>query len=385
MVDFALTPRESEWRAKARAFVREHVLPRTDLDAHGGFPRDLYEKAFDAGFVTAMIPAELGGGGRTPMELVLSAEEFGYGDLGVATSTFLLGLATGGILHFGTPEQKERWVRPLTTELRFASHAWTEPEGSANLLGRPATTTARPTSGGFLLSGTKSTISNANVASTFFVFARIEPGPPGLTCFVVPRSAEGVETRAPYKKMGQRASDTGEVVFHDVFVPAEDQLGRPGEGAVIGMRALRASRVGISAMAVGVARRARDLVIQHGHARAAGDGKKLIDQQDFRFHVAEMEAGIEMARALAWRAAAELPDGAEATKLSSCAKLVGANMAVSVTNQAMEMLGASGYLEAGLAEKLFRDAKLLQIYEGPQAIQKMLISDTVTRLSWVGR
>jgi acyl-CoA dehydrogenase len=385
VVDFTLTPREAEWRAKARAFVREHVLPRTDLDTHGEFPRDLYQKAFDAGFVTAMLPADLGGGGRTPMELVLSAEEFGYGDLGVATSTFLLGLAAGGVLHFGTAEQKERWVRPLTTELRFASHAWTEPQGSANLLGQPASTTARPTPGGFVLNGTKSTISNATVASTFFVFARIDPGPGGLTCFVVPRTASGVETRAPYRKMGQRASDTGEVVFRDVFVPIEDQIGRAGEGAVIGMRALRTSRVGIAAMAVGVARRARDLVIQHGHTRVAGDGKKLIEQQDFRFHVAEMETGVEMVRALAWRAASELPDGPEATKLSSCAKLAGANMAVEVTNQAIEMLGGSGYLESGLAEKLFRDAKLLQIYEGPQAIQKMMITDTVTRLSWIGR
>lgn len=383
MVDFALSTREAEWRAHARGFVRDHVLMRADLDVHGGFPRDLYERAFDAGFVTAMIPEALGGGGRTPFELVLSAEELGYGDLGVATSTFLLTLATGGLIHFGTPEQHERWIRPLTSELRFASYAWTEPDGSANLLGQPAKTTARPAPGGFRIDGVKTTISNANVASFFFVFARLEPGEAGLTCFVVPRSAPGVETSAPFRKMGQRAGDTGEVVFRDVFVPAEDQVGRPGEGVVIGMRALRQSRVGIAAMAVGVARRARDLVIRYGHGRTAGDGKKLIEQQDYRFHLAEMEADIEMVRALTWRACHAL-GGPEATKLSSCAKLVGANMAVRVTNQAVEMLGGLGYLEAGIAEKLLRDAKLLQIYEGPQAVQKMMIADTVTRLSWVG-
>jgi alkylation response protein AidB-like acyl-CoA dehydrogenase len=228
---------------------------------------------------------------------------------------------------------------------------------------------------GFVLNGIKSTISNATVASFFVVFARIDPGPAGLTCFVVPRSAKGVETRGPYRKMGQRASDTGEVEFRDVFVPAADQIGRPGEGAVIGMRAMRASRVGIAAGAVGVARRARDLVIQHGHARTTGDGRRLIEQQDFRFRIAEIEADIEMVRALTWRACAELPDGPEALKLSSCAKLAGGDMAVRVTDRAVEMLGGLGYLESGLAEKLFRDAKILQIYEGPPA----------TRLSWVGR
>ena len=275
-------------------------------------------------------------------------------------------------------------MRPLTQELRFASHAWTEPQGSANLIGQPASTTARVTAGGFLLNGVKSTISNATVATTFFTFARVEPGPAGLTCFAVPRTAPGVETKNPYKKMGQRASDTGEIHFRDVFVPSEDQIGRSGEGVVIGMKALTASRVGIAAMAVGVARRARDLVIEYGHSRVAGDGRRLIDQQDYRFHIAEMEADIEMIRALAWRACAELTRGPQAIKLSSCAKLAGANMAVRVTGQSMEMLGGLGYLEAGGAEKLFRDAKLLQIYEGPQAVQKMLIADTATRRSWVG-
>jgi alkylation response protein AidB-like acyl-CoA dehydrogenase len=300
MLDFGLTPAEREWRAAARGFVKEHILPRTDLDTHGHFPRDLYQSAFDAGFVTAMIPRDLGGGEKSVSDMVLAAEEFGYGDLGVATSTFLLTLATGGILHFGTDSQKQRWIVPLTEELRFASHAWTEPEGSSNLIGQPAATVARPVDGGFVLNGAKSTISNANVSSMFCVFARVEPGPAGLSCFIVPRNAKGVETRNPYKKMGQRAADTGELLLHDVFVPSQDLLGRTGEGVVIAMRAMRASRIGIAAMAVGVARRARDLVIQYGHARTAGDGRRLIEQQDYRFRVAEFEAEIEMIRALVW-------------------------------------------------------------------------------------
>ncbi|MBX7101869.1 MAG: acyl-CoA/acyl-ACP dehydrogenase [Myxococcaceae bacterium] len=385
MVELVLSAEEQRFRQAAKDFVRANVLSRTDLDTHGHFPRELYQQAFEAGFVTAMIPKALGGGGRTTRELALAAEEFGYGDLGVATSTFLLTLATGGILNFGTPAQQEKWVRPLTRSLSFACHAWTEPQGSANLLGQPAQTTATEVDGGFLLDGVKSTISNASVASVYFVFARLTPGDAGLTCFAVPRDAEGVEVRTPYRKMGQRAADTAEVTFTRVFVPKEDQIGRPGEGVVIGMRALRASRVGIAAMSVGVARRARDLCIQHGHARVTGDGRRLIESQDFRFHLAEMEMELELVRALTWRACAELQsNGPEAMKLSCCAKLAGGNMAVKVTNQAIEMLGGLGYLEAGLAEKLYRDAKILQIYEGPQAVQKIMIADTVTRLGWVG-
>ncbi|MBS1963043.1 MAG: acyl-CoA/acyl-ACP dehydrogenase [Bdellovibrionales bacterium] len=380
MVDFSLTDEQLRWRSRAREFAAKHILPRTDLDTHGHFPRDLYEQAFREGFVTAAIPKEYGGGGKSLFDLVLAAEEFAYGDLGVATSTFLMLLATRAILGFGTDEQKERFIRPLTKELRFASHAWSEPEGSSNMLGRPATTTARPVDGGFVLNGTKSTISNATVASIYSVFARVDPGPPGLTCFVVPRDAKGVEATNPYRKMGQRAGDTGQVVFKDVFVPAGDQIGKIGQGAQIGLRSLRPSRVGVAAMSVGVARRARDLAKLFGHSRLIGDGNPLIQQQDFRFRLAEIETDIEMVRALTWRACWEVSSGPEATKFSSAAKLAGGNMASRVTNGVVEMLGASGYLESGLAEKLVRDSKVLQIYEGTGAIQKMLIADTVGRL-----
>jgi alkylation response protein AidB-like acyl-CoA dehydrogenase len=316
---------------------------------------------------------------------VLAVEEVAYGDVGVATSTFLLELAAGPLMHFGTPEQKRRWLQPLTEQLRFASYGWTEPQGSSNLFGQPAATVATPVEGGFELTGLKSTISNAHVASLFTIFARLEGGPDGLTCFVLPRESPGLSTRAPYRKMGQRAADTGEITLDRVFVSQDQLLGRPGQGAHIAVRAIKASRVGVCAMAVGVARRARDLVIQHGHARITSDGRRLIQQQDYRFRVAELEAAIETVRSLCWRASHEVEHGPESTKLSSTAKLVGAEMAVKWTSQAIEMLGAQGYLESGLAEKLYRDAKALQIYEGPPAIQKMIIADTATRPSRVGR
>ena len=380
MIDFALGETSLRAREAARRFCADHILPRDDLDRHGHFPWDLYERAFAGGFITALIDAEYGGGGASTFDTLLMAEEFAYGDLGVATSTFLMKLSIGALIHFGTSDQKERWLRPLTEKLRFAAHAWTEPEGSSNLFGRPATTTARPVPGGFLLNGVKSTISNGTVASIYTVFARLDPGTEGLSCFMVARDNPGVSAANPYRKMGQRASDTGEVTFRDAFVPENDVIGKLGQGPQISLRALRTSRVGVAAMSVGVARRARDLAKKFGHARTTGDGKKLIQAQDFRFSIAQMEAEIEAVRSLVWRACWEVERGREGVKFSSAAKLLGANMAVRVTSLAQEMLGAEGYLESGIVEKLARDAKVLQIYEGTEAIQKTMIADTATRL-----
>jgi acyl-CoA dehydrogenase len=384
VVSFALTEQQEAWRTHAREFAHRHVLPRTDLDRCNHFPLDIYQAAFDAKLITAGLPAHLGGGGRSLVDIVLAVEEVAYADVGVATSTFLLNLGASPLQLFGTDDQQERWLRPLCEQLRFASFAWTEPEGSSNLFGRPASTIARPVDGGFVIDGTKSTISNGSVADIFTVFARIEPGPSGISCFVVSRSASGVEVETPYQKMGQRAADTAAIRFREVFVPAGDQLGRTGQGHQIAVRSLLRSRVGVCAMAVGVSRRARDLVIRHGHQRTAGDGKRLIEQQDYRLRIAEMEAEIEMARALCWRAAWEVEQGPEAIKLASCAKLIGGNVAVRITDEAIEMLGAAGYMQAGLAEKLLRDAKLLQIYEGTQFVQKSLIADTATRPGRIG-
>jgi acyl-CoA dehydrogenase len=243
---------------------------------------------------------------------------------------------------------------------------------------------ARPVDGGYELSGTKTTITNAPVASFFTVFARIE-GQNGLTAFLVPKEARGVTTSAPYRKHGQRASFTGKLVLDGTPVAAADVIGRPGQGIQVAMRSFARSRAGIGALAVGVSRRARDLVIEHGHERIASDGKPLISQQDFRFRIAQMEAEIEAARALTLRALWEVENDRDGVRLSSCVKLLCGDMAVRITDTATEMLGAKGYLEGGIVEKLRRDAKALQIYEGPPAIQKMLIAEQATRRSRIGQ
>ena len=384
-MDFSLSPQQQAWREKARDFAQAVVMPRTDLDEVGHFPREVFQAAFEAGFMTAGLPSSVGGGGRPLIDLLLATEELGCADLGVATSTGVMTLAAAPLVQFGTSEQQQRWLTPLTQALGFASFAWSEPEGSTNLFSRPATTVAVPVQGGFEVTGTKSTITNGAVADVLTVFARLEGAKGGLGCFVVSGKNPGVQASSPYKKMGQRASNTGEVIFNRAFVPTKDLIGQPGQGQQIAVHAMTKSRVGVAAMAVGVARRARDLVIQYGHARSTSAGHKLIEAQDFRLRLAHIEAHIETIRALAWRAAWAVEEGQEASKLAACAKLMGANMAVGVTGEAVELLGASGYLAHGVAEKLMRDAKVLQIYEGPQFVQKTVIADTAVRLSRVGK
>ncbi|KPK51199.1 MAG: hypothetical protein AMJ63_13110 [Myxococcales bacterium SG8_38_1] len=382
MTSFLPTPQAEAWRERGRAFALEHLLD-TDLDQHEP-PLSVYRAAFDVGLCTAVLPEGVGGGGASLVDMAGAAEEVAYGDVGVATSIFVVTLGIGPLVLFGSDEQRRKWLPRLTRDLGFCSFAWTEPEGSSNLFGRPASTVARPTNGGYEITGTKTTITNAPVASFFTVFARIE-GQSGLTAFVVPREARGLTTSAPYRKHGQRASFTGELVLDRVRVEADDMIGRPGQGIQVAMRSFARSRAGIGALAVGVSRRARDLVIAHGHERTAGDGKPLIYQQDFRFRIAQMEAEIEASRALTLRALWEVDNGRDVVRLSSCVKLLCADMAVRITDTAAEMLGANGYLEGRVAEKLRRDAKALQIYEGPPAIQKMLIAEQATRRSRIGQ
>jgi len=382
MSSHSATLESESWRRQALDFAQMH-LADAQLDDHEP-PLSVYQAAFQAGLCTAVLPKDVGGGGASLLDLAGAVEEVAYADVGVATSIFVITLGAGPLILFGTEEQRQKWLSKLTQSLGFCSFAWTEPEGSSNLFGRPASTVARPVEGGYELSGTKTTITNAPVASFFTVFARIE-GQNGLTAFVVPREARGVSTSSPYRKHGQRASFTGELVLDATPVMATDIIGRPGQGIQVAMRSFARSRAGIGALAVGVSRRARDLVIAHGHERIASDGKSLIFQQDFRFRIAQMEAEIEAARALTSKALWEVENGRDGVRLSSCVKLLCGDMAVRITDTAAEMLGAKGYLESGIVEKLRRDAKALQIYEGPPAIQKMLIAEQATRRSRIGR
>jgi acyl-CoA dehydrogenase len=381
MINFKLAPESIAWKEHVKSFVKANVIPRTDLDQHGHFPMDLYQKAFDAGVMTTSIPAVYGGQGKSFIETLLAVEECAYGDLGFTTSAFVSRLALGPLLLFGTENQKQQWLNPLTQKLGFASFGFTEPAGSTNLGTRPATTEFEAVDGGFKIRGEKSTISNASYAQFFTVFARQSDQSRGFSCFIVPGNAKGIELTPPLKKMGQRAGDTAGVKFFDTFVPTENLIGKIGQGPQVALMSLRSSRIGVGAMALGVSRRARDLAKIHCHNRKTGGGQPIIFEQDIQFKFATMEAKIDMLRAYLYNAAWELENGNHGTKYSSGLKLLSAQIACDITNECLELHGGAGYLEENTIEKLVRDTKLLQIYEGTEAVQKLLIADSAIRLS----
>lgn len=377
VIDFRLTSEQSSMREMARSFsLRELVPRRREFDEHGCFPTELYQQAFDLGFMNAILPKTNGGLGLSMVDLAVFGEEIAYGDLGFATSLMVSLLATGPLIYFGTEEQRNRWLSPLSEKLSFCSFAMTEPEGSSP---RAIKTRARRADGGYVLDGSKAFITNAAVADWFAVFARVDGDPGLLSCFIVPADAPGVTVGSPYRKMGQRASTTAEVSLAEVRVSAECRVGNEGDGERIAMASLCRSRTGVGVMGVGVARAARDLVVDWAHVRRLPGGFPLVAQQDYRFSLAELDVQIETARSMAWRACWEQDNGPDKVRYSSIAKLYGGNVAVAVTGRAVEMLGGTGYVEEGIVEKLMRDAKLLQIYEGPQAVQKMLVAEFATK------
>lgn len=380
-MNFSLSPESLKWQKTVRNFVSENILPREDLDQHGQFPWDLYQKAFDLGLMASLIPKNYGGIGRSFLDNILAAEECAYGDLGFTTSAFLARLSLGPLIGFGTEEQKKSWLIPMTEKLTFSSFCFTEPEGSTNLGSRPATTTARETDSGYLINGEKWTISNGSVASVYFVFARFEDEANGLTCFIIPRSAEGVSVSLPFKKMGQRAADTSMVTFKNVLIPKENMIGRKGQGTQIAIKSLTSSRIGVGAMALGTCQRARDLAKKHCHSRLNGSGQPIIYEQDIKFRFAEIEAKIEMLRSFLYRTVWEYENGNEITKFASSLKLMAARVADDITNECLDLHGGLGYLEDGKIEKIVRDAKLLTIYEGTEAVQKLLIADSAIRIN----
>ena len=384
VIDFGLTDTQLAWQRRAREFTFRELVPRrTELDGYNEFPRELYRKAFDEGFLKISMPTDVGGDGLPFLDTLIAVEEVSYGDLGFATSLFVQWLAMGAVLVFGNQEQRQRWIAPMTRELQFCSFALTEPHaGSAGF--QLARTTARVRGDRYLLSGTKCYITNSPVAEWLAVFASVEPSPfpsgqSSLSCFVVRRDTPGLTVRTPYLKLGQRASATGEVTLDEVEVDASALIGRVGQGPEIALTSLNRTRTGIGIMGVGVARAARDLVIQFAYDRRTFGNKRLITQQDYRFRLADIDVQIQAARLIGWRSGWELEHGTEASRWASTSKLFGSNMAAAVTGEAVEMLGGLGYMQHGVVEKLMRDAKLLQIYEGATAVQKGLIAEYATK------
>jgi acyl-CoA dehydrogenase len=323
--------------------------------------------------MTGFIPEIFGGQGLTLLDTCILEEEISWGCSGVATSMNANALALGPILLAGTEAQKRAFVQPFATEFRFASFCLTEPGAGSDPGG--IATTARRDGDGYMLNGRKCFITNGAHASQYIVFASTDRsrGHKGLSAFVVSRETSGVSPGKKEDKMGQRASETSDVLFEDVRVPVANRLGAEGEGFKIAMRTIDYARAGVAAMAVGVARAAYEHAADYGRQRVQF-GQPIAMNQAIYFLLADMATDIEAARLLTWKAAWLADQGKRNTKESSFAKAFAADLAMRAATDAVQIFGGYGYMKDYPVEKLMRDAKLLQIFEGTSQIQRMVIA-----------
>jgi acyl-CoA dehydrogenase len=373
-VSFALTEEQRALRELAHDFAEREIRPNAaEYDEHQTHPADVIAKAHEVGLMNPHIPEELGGAGLGGFDGTLIGEELCWGCSGIGTSIVANILGALPVLLAGTEEQKREWLVPLLEEPILCSFALTEPGAGSDVSG--IQTTAVRQGDDYVLNGSKMFITNAGQADWFTVFASTEKsaGHRGLTAFVVPRKADGVTIEKHLDKMGQRATDTSALAFQDVKVPAASRLGEEGEGFKIAMQTLDNTRPGTAAGAVGVARAAFEHAVEYAKERVQF-GQPIAMNQGVNFLVADMATEIEAARLLVWQAAWLLDQGKRATLESSYAKRFAADTAMKVTTDAVQIFGGYGYIKEYPVEKLMRDAKLFQIYEGTSQIQRLVIA-----------
>ncbi len=376
-ISFALSPEQQAVRELAREFAEKEIRPKAAAyDEHSTHPADIIEKAFEVGLMNVHIPEEYGGLGLPGFDGMLIGEELSWGCSGIAVSIICNTLGAGPLLVAGTDEQKRRWLTPLTEEPILCSFGLSEPDAGSDAA-RIKTTAVR-TGDEYVLNGSKMFITNAGHAAWTVVFASTDrsQGHRGLSAFVVPMDADGVTIEQHLDKMGQRSTDTSAFALSDVRIPVADRLGEEGEGFKIAMKTLDLTRPGTAAGAVGVAKAAYDYARAYATERVTFD-VPIAMHQGISFLIADMATEIEAARLLVWQAAWLLDRGERATLQSSFAKRFAADTAMKVTTDAVQVFGGYGYMREYPVEKLMRDAKLFQIYEGTSQIQRLVIAKEI--------
>jgi acyl-CoA dehydrogenase len=373
-VSFELTEEQRALRELAHEFAEKEIRPKAaEYDEHQTHPVDVIAKAHEVGLMNPHVPEELGGAGLGAMAGSLIGEELCWGCSGIGTAIVANILGALPLLIAGTEEQQREWLPPLLEEPILCSFALTEPNAGSDVSG--IRTTAVRHGDEYVLNGSKMFITNAGPASWVIVFASTdrEAGHRGLTAFIVPSDTEGFVVEKHLDKMGQRATDTSALAFQDVKVPARNRLGEEGQGFKVAMQTLDNTRPGTAAGAVGVARAAFEHSVEYARERVQF-GQPIAMNQGVNFLVADMAAEIEAARLLVWQAAWLLDQGKRATLQSSYAKRFAADTAMKVTTDAVQIFGGYGYMKEYPVEKLMRDAKLFQIYEGTSQIQRLVIA-----------
>ena len=376
-ISFALTDEQRELRALARSFAENEIRPRAAAyDEASRHPADVIEQAHALGLMNLHVPVEYGGLGLSAFDGMLVGEELNFGCSGIGTSLCANGLGAGPVILAGSDEQKADWLPPLLERPILCSFALSEPDAGSDVARLKTTAIRRGDE--YVISGSKTFITNAGHASWAVVFAKTDPakGHRGMSAFIVPMDTPGVTMEQHLDKMGQRATDTSAFALTDVVVPAANRIGKEGDGFKIAMRTLDFTRPGTAAGAVGVAQAAYELAREYAKERVTFD-VPIAMHQGINFLIADMATEIEAARLLTWQAAWLLDQGERATLHSSFAKRFAADTAMKVTTDAVQVFGGYGYMKEYPVEKLMRDAKLFQIYEGTSQIQRLVIAKEI--------
>ncbi|MCA9839502.1 MAG: acyl-CoA dehydrogenase family protein [Trueperaceae bacterium] len=377
MIDFSLSDEQKQMQDLARQFTRDVIMPRAaEYDRSEEFPHEIIEHVHELGLLNTIIPESCGGLGLGMLEEVIMGEEFSYGCMGIYTIFMASDLGTTPVILAGSEEQKKRFLSPLLEGPRLAAFALSEPDNGSDAAAMK--TRASFDGDEVILNGNKMWITNGGLADFTVVFASFDPDlkHKGVLAVVVEKDTPGFNYQKIHGKMGQRASWTAELIFDNVRVPKANILGEVGEGFKIAMKTLDKTRVPVAAGSIGVARRALDESNKYAAERLAF-GKPINQLQSIQIKLADMKMGIETARWQTYYAAWLVDNGMPHTEASAIAKCYASDIAFQAANEAIQVHGGYGYVNEYPVEKLLRDVKLNQIYEGTNEIQRLVISRSV--------
>ncbi len=376
-MNFKLTAEQQEMKEMAMKFAKNELIPKAqEYDEKETFPMEEFKKAWELGLINTSIPSEFGGVGFTGLDSVIIGESLAYGCMGMNTSFMANDLALLPIVIAGTKEQKEKFLKPFTEEFKIAAFCLTEPGNGSDAAG--IKTTIKDGGDHWIINGSKMWITNASYAHQFVVYGTTDPElkHKGLCAVVVPSDLEGIVIGKKEDKMGHRSSDTRSIQFENVKVPKENMLGKPGDGWTIAMKTLDHSRPLVASSAVGGSQRALDCVKEYSKQRVQF-GVPIAKHQAVQFMIADMAMKTEASRLLVHKAAWLLDNGERNTEVASYAKAFAADSCMQNTTDAVQIYGGYGYSKEYPVEKLMRDAKLIQIYEGTSQIQRLVIAREV--------
>ncbi len=374
MIDFSLSEEHKGLIDTARRFTKERITPiAAECDRESKFPMQVFKEAWEIGLVNPTCPAEYGGAGMGELENAMIAEELSYGCTGIQTSILANGLALTPIKLGGNEEQKKKYLGMLTAEPIMASYATTEPDAGSDVAGLK--TKFEKHGDDYVLNGQKCWITNASYSRFYVVFATSNPElrHKGIAAFIVDRDTPGFRVGKKEDKLGQRASDTAQIFLEDVKVPKANLLAPEGKGFKLAMETFNQTRPDIAAASAGLMRRAIDECVAYAKERKTF-GKPIGEHQLVQWMIAEMAIRAEGTRLLYQKAAWNLDNGVRDPIVSSFAKAYGADSAMQTAVDAVQVFGGNGYVKEYPVEKLMRDAKVLQIYEGTSQIQRIVIA-----------